>query len=167
MGRVPRSLRRCAYSRFHLRYGDPKEALMKLNNPQSQEHGTELFLNARIDRSPNSNLAALRTFMEKRLPEERGYGLSLRLANRRRVQAGEDYLYDQLLHWPNNQDLRERRRRLYSVLTLKNFRARPALHAGRQAPRPSRLLAASGNWPDFCSDPDLPYNCKAEAAKLG
>lgn len=24
----------------------------------------------------------------------------------------------------------------------------------------------SGDWPDFCSDPDLPYNCKAEAAKL-
>jgi len=24
----------------------------------------------------------------------------------------------------------------------------------------------SGNWPDFCSDPDLPYNCKKEAAKL-
>ena len=24
----------------------------------------------------------------------------------------------------------------------------------------------SGNWPDFCADPDLPYDCKAEAAKL-
>lgn len=23
----------------------------------------------------------------------------------------------------------------------------------------------SGDWPDFCSDPDLPYNCKQEAAK--
>lgn len=25
----------------------------------------------------------------------------------------------------------------------------------------------SGNWPDFCYAPDLPYDCKAEAAKLG
>jgi tetratricopeptide (TPR) repeat protein len=25
----------------------------------------------------------------------------------------------------------------------------------------------SGEWPDFCSEPDLPYDCKAEAAKLG
>ena len=25
----------------------------------------------------------------------------------------------------------------------------------------------SGEWPDFCSDSDLPYNCKAEAAKYG
>jgi len=24
----------------------------------------------------------------------------------------------------------------------------------------------SGKWPDFCSDPDLPYDCKAEAVKL-
>ena len=24
----------------------------------------------------------------------------------------------------------------------------------------------SGNWPDFCDDPRLPYNCKKEAAKL-
>jgi hypothetical protein len=23
----------------------------------------------------------------------------------------------------------------------------------------------SGKWPDFCSDPTLPYNCKKEAAK--
>ena len=26
---------------------------------------------------------------------------------------------------------------------------------------------ASGKWPDFCFDPDLPYDCKTEAAKLG
>jgi tetratricopeptide (TPR) repeat protein len=26
---------------------------------------------------------------------------------------------------------------------------------------------SSGNWPDFCQDPQLPYDCKAEAAKYG
>lgn len=26
---------------------------------------------------------------------------------------------------------------------------------------------SSGKWPDFCGEPDLPYDCKAEAAKLG
>ena len=25
---------------------------------------------------------------------------------------------------------------------------------------------ATGRWPDFCSEPDLPYDCKAGAAKL-
>jgi hypothetical protein len=24
----------------------------------------------------------------------------------------------------------------------------------------------SGEWPDFCFQPDLPYDCKAEAAKM-
>ncbi|HEY5085153.1 MAG TPA: hypothetical protein VII48_11550, partial [Rhizomicrobium sp.] len=24
----------------------------------------------------------------------------------------------------------------------------------------------SGKWPDFCSDPGLPYNCRAEADRL-
>ena len=28
-------------------------------------------------------------------------------------------------------------------------------------------LEGAGHWPDFCSEPDLPYDCKAEAAKLG
>ena len=25
---------------------------------------------------------------------------------------------------------------------------------------------ATGRWPDFCFEPDLPYDCKAEVAKL-
>jgi len=25
---------------------------------------------------------------------------------------------------------------------------------------------SSGKWPDFCSDPGLPYNCQAEARAL-
>jgi hypothetical protein len=24
----------------------------------------------------------------------------------------------------------------------------------------------SGHWPDFCSEPGLPYDCKVEAAKF-
>jgi hypothetical protein len=24
----------------------------------------------------------------------------------------------------------------------------------------------TGKWPDFCLEPDLPYKCQAEAAKL-
>jgi hypothetical protein len=26
---------------------------------------------------------------------------------------------------------------------------------------------SSGKWPDFCNDPQLPYDCKAEAGKHG
>lgn len=31
----------------------------------------------------------------------------------------------------------------------------------------SDFWQATGRWPDFCARPDLPYDCKAEAAKLG
>jgi tetratricopeptide (TPR) repeat protein len=53
---------------------------------------------------------------------------------------------------------------------------RPTLKSFRQSPRfidVTRRFGLlnywrkSGKWPDFCSDPDLPYDCKAEAAKLG
>lgn len=33
-------------------------------------------------------------------------------------------------------------------------------------PRVNQDWLKSGEWPDFCFEPDLPYNCKAEAAKL-
>ena len=25
----------------------------------------------------------------------------------------------------------------------------------------------TGKWPDFCGRPDIPYDCRAEVAKLG
>ena len=53
---------------------------------------------------------------------------------------------------------------------------RPALHKFRQDPRFMAVAkrmglvdywTKSGNWPDFCfKDPDQPYDCKKEAAKL-
>ena len=30
----------------------------------------------------------------------------------------------------------------------------------------TELYFTEALWPDFCSEPDLPYDCKAEAAKL-
>ena len=52
---------------------------------------------------------------------------------------------------------------------------RPPLADLRADPRFMQLAAhlglldywrRSGDWPDFCSDPDLPYDCKKEAARL-
>jgi hypothetical protein len=53
---------------------------------------------------------------------------------------------------------------------------RPTLNRLREKPRFLQIAKlyglldywrTSGNWPDFCSEPDLPYDCKVEAAKLG
>jgi tetratricopeptide (TPR) repeat protein len=149
--------------RFHLRYGDPKEAL-KIEQAQGQEHGIELFLNARIDRSP-ANLAALKTYMEKRLPETGGFGLSYALQTSGEF-GWEEYLYDQLLHWQNTREL-ENVADIYFRPTLKKFRADPRFMQVANRAGLLEFWRRSGKWPDFCADPDLPYDCKAEAAKLG
>jgi hypothetical protein len=53
---------------------------------------------------------------------------------------------------------------------------RPWVAPARRDPRFIRLAKGiglvdywqkSGIWPDFCREPDLPYDCKEEAAKLG
>ena len=52
----------------------------------------------------------------------------------------------------------------------------PAFRTFRYDPRFMRFVArtevldywrSSGHWPDFCREPDLPYDCEAEAAKAG
>jgi hypothetical protein len=76
-----------------------------------------------------------------------------------------DDIYAVLQAWPNDEGM--------AVAVSVFFR--PALAGARRDPRfmqiaqRSGLLTywmKSGRWPDFCSEPDLPYDCKAEAAKL-
>jgi hypothetical protein len=52
---------------------------------------------------------------------------------------------------------------------------RPVTNGARQDPRFLQVAKrlglldywrSTGKWPDFCFAPDLPYECKAEAAKL-
>ena len=47
---------------------------------------------------------------------------------------------------------------------------KPILHDPRFIELANRLgllsfWRSSGAWPDFCQDPDLPYECRAEASK--
>ncbi len=78
----------------------------------------------------------------------------------------EEELFTLLLNWrhPNH------------VNAITGVLFRPALLNVRRDPRMIAVARQiglldfwqqSGVWPDFCADPDLPYNCKAEAAKLG
>ena len=79
--------------------------------------------------------------------------------------GNEDEAYDILMRLPKE------RADQFLLQTL----FRPTLDKLRQSPRFLRIAQhfglvnywrASGNWPDFCADPGLPYDCKAEAAKL-
>jgi hypothetical protein len=51
----------------------------------------------------------------------------------------------------------------------------PPTEALRRDPRFMKLAArlklvqfwkSSGKWPDFCAEPDLPYNCRAKAENV-
>jgi hypothetical protein len=125
--------------------------------------GMELFLKARIEPTPE-NVDRMIAFMNKRTLTAGISGLDFA------IQAnGEfnrlDELFRDIMNWPRPEEL--------SIVTDVFFR--PALRKFRHDPRflqvaqRAGLLAywkQSGIWPDFCSEPDLPYNCKEVAAKI-
>ena len=147
--------------RLHIFYGDPKEALRLLragitNYPPS----IETVLKARIDPSPD-NMARARSLMR----------FSLR--NRPQAPTGP-------LHGYGQSGISDE---LFAILD-------PAIHTDpavfsvlfrppfREFRKDKRFIALAarfgvvdywqrtGVWADFCREPDLPYDCKAEAAKL-
>ena len=154
------SLRDIQY-RFHLRFGDPKEAL-RLGQSFDLGKWGELFLEARAEPT-KANIQALKQYLIPRTGDDVGVlsftAQALGLFNL------NDELYQLVLPWRSGEELAE----------VGDIWFRPALDGFRRDPR-FMLVARkiglldywrkSGNWPDFCRDPDLPYDCKAEAAKL-
>lgn len=152
-----------AQYRFHLRYGDPKKALRMALSEGGSGGGTELYLKARIEPTPD-NVDRMIAYMIKRAPSAGASGLGFV------IQAyGEfdrsDELFRFLMNWPRPKDL--------TLVTDSFFR--PALRKFRhdrrflQVAQRAGLLdywRNSGDWPDFCLEPSLPYDCKIEAAKI-
>lgn len=147
--------------RYHLRYGDPKEAL-KIAQAEGMPEGMELFLRSRMNRDP-ADLAKLRAMINTRIKDLGAGGLSFYIQS-----AGEfgwnDDLFKLLLNWPKAIDLS----------AMADIYFRPQMSGFRNDPRFMKVAARaglvdywrkSGKWPDFCHEP-LPYDCKAEAAKL-
>ena len=151
--------------RLHLRYGDPREALrIDRTGVIANSGGRYLasFLRARIDPSDKNIGQAI---AENRIlfgqhPEAVAH-LSQTLATFGRAEE----LFPILLNW----DRPDRVGFVVDVLF------RPAF---RNVHRDPRMIAIakriglldywrkSGEWPDFCFEPDLPYDCKKEAARL-
>jgi hypothetical protein len=144
-----------------LRYGDPKIALEMLPKVGSLNELNESFLKARIDRSPRNvdHAVSLARTVAQQYPALALYAQTAGEFGR------EDELFDALLHW--------KRTDLASEMGGVLFR--PALRRFRQDPRFMQVADRMGlvkfwrstaNWPDFCYEPDLPYDCEKEAAKL-
>jgi tetratricopeptide (TPR) repeat protein len=146
---------------FHLRYGDP--VIAKRFAPL-QDVGLDLYLNARAEPSAeNADRLAAHLDGFKSRPLASGiYGWA--------IQAlGEVGQVDRILDWVQ-------RTPPDRVADDSYLFFRPALAPLRADPRFMTIAARiglvdywrkSGHWPDFCSQPDLSYNCKALAARNG
>lgn len=147
--------------RFHLRFGDPKEAL-RLGRSYGYGPGIELYLIARADPSP-ANIQAFKAYAIQRTGDNIGV-LSFTSQAFGEFGLTED-LYKIVLPWKNGRELAE----------IGDVWFRPALASFRRDPRFMLVMKKSGHleywrksgkWPDFCFEPGFPYDCKGEAAKL-
>lgn len=120
------------------------------------------FLAARVNPTPEN--------VEWALSDARGFyakepGTIFNLAQTLGAFGREDELYSILLD----------QRHPIDVEAVLDIIFRPALHLFRRDPRFMRVAERlglldywqkSGKWPDLCNEPDLPYDCKREAAKI-
>ena len=150
--------------RFYFRIGDPKIAVQMANDQPSLTPSQMLFIEARANPS-RQNIDKLISFYTSRLDVVANLP-SLNFLSQAFVQFHrENELYKIALNWPKPQELTENT----------DVWFRPAFHEFHRDARFMQLAArtpllrywrTTGKWPDFCFEPDLPYDCKKEALKL-
>jgi DNA-binding winged helix-turn-helix (wHTH) protein/tetratricopeptide (TPR) repeat protein len=163
-----REMRALRY-RMELRYGDPRAALalhdqpdlFDMRNPPT-DRVWATFIRARIDPRPASIDAAVEAFTANfhregsRLP-----GLLQTMGQFGRVEEAYRLLADPAAARPARTAsevlFRSHMQPLLADRRFIAFAARIGL---------LRYWQESGRWPDFCVDPQLPYDCRAEAARL-
>jgi tetratricopeptide (TPR) repeat protein len=153
-----------SWTRFSLemRYGDPRVAL-KLSREGASRAGdtaTEAFLQARI--------APTKANVERAVAEQ--------VAVNRQMPFFITTLVQTLATFGRTQEalqvLLDMKHPEYGGYQSEPF-FRPTMREVRRDPRFMQAMARmglasywrrSGNWPDFCFEPDLPYDCRKEAA---
>jgi tetratricopeptide (TPR) repeat protein len=148
--------------RFHLRYGDPKEAQRIVRSGVNPDYARfESFLEARIDPTKANVDRAVADARAEIGRNPRAVGWLVQAL----AQFGrEDQIYP-IIEGPAGK----------SALYLSDALFRPQFRKFRQDPRFMRSAKNIGlvdywqttqKWPDFCFEPDLPYDCRQEAARL-
>ena len=151
--------------RLALRYGDPAEAL-RLQDSGAVPAGGKLresFLRARTQPTPENieHAIAVARSIYRRTPLSIG-----ELIQTLGEFDREEDLFAILADWRTKDE----------IPYFADVLFRPPMKELWRDPRFMRIgkalgmldyWRASDNWPEFCVDPDLPYDCKAEAAKLG
>lgn len=151
--------------RFQLRFGDPK-ALLNTEDFKKSPPIAQLYYVARANPTP-TNIDRFIDALD-RLHKRRGvHGEDV---------AGHAQAYGELHRENGIYDMIAQVAPGEDISMLAGVVFRPALHKFRQDPRFMMIAkriglvdywTKSGHWPDFCfKDPDQPYDCKKEAAKL-
>jgi tetratricopeptide (TPR) repeat protein len=154
-----------AHYTLSLRFTDPGEAIRLRGSGQLMPASAPWqgsFLAARADRTPAK--------VERALRDARAmYASNWQWISHTAQTFGEfghnDELFNILLNW-NQRD---------GVNFVTDVIFRPPLRNFRRDPRFMQVAErlglldywkSSGKWPDFCSDSDMPYDCKREAADI-
>jgi tetratricopeptide (TPR) repeat protein len=146
--------------RFHLRYGDPAVAL-ELYRTRSSMRIHELTLRARRDPTPANIESAARMARSIFVRFE----AELPLYSQVMAELGrEEEIYASIAELKD--PLAREGTDIYFRPTLKKFREDPRFMLLARRLGLLDYWRTSGHWPDFCFDTDLPYDCKAEAARL-
>ncbi len=151
-----------AWFMFNLRYGDPREALRT-------EGGDHLFWRPQMT---NAFLLARTTPTEKNIDAAVSEAFALK-----RQEGAIELPIETLGTFDRDQEVLplvfneptgesgEIARALFRP-TLRELRYDPRFMQIAQRLSLIDYWRTSGKWPDFCFDPDLPYDCKAEGAKI-
>lgn len=150
--------------RMDLRYGDPKEALAlsrKYTIATSQNPANEKVIQARINPTPENIEAALEA--ERKINRQFPPFIAS-LIQTLAYFGRKDEAIDLLVNYPGKEWIGYNAEVLFRPMMRDVWRD-PRSMAGAAHVGLLHYWKTSGNWPDFCFDPTLPYDCKKEAAK--
>lgn len=147
---------------FHLRFGEPSIAMRHATQNSGPE--LELYLNARQSRSPEP-IARFLTYVRRQRATD-DHDLTYHWAMYAFAEFGQlDEAFATIAQSPPQ---------VVADSAYVLFRGPlAALRHDRRFMAVAKRIGladywrSSNRWPDFCSDPALPYDCKAEAAKHG
>jgi hypothetical protein len=148
---------------LNLRCGDPRIAWQSIQSGDTASGwiGAKNFIEARLDPTPEKVSRAIK---DARAAYSEDPANLHHLVQTLSILKREDALLPLLMTAPIEDA---------AFVTDVTFRpaAREFWHDPRALAYAKRVgllqyWRSSGNWPDFCDDTDLPYDCKKEAAKL-
>jgi adenylate cyclase len=145
------------------RYGDPAEALAYVNSSayEGDVQGTRIYLEARMHPTPANIDRAIRVTREGFRDQPQPAASMMQVLG---MFGRQTELLEFVLSMPPS-----------DIYPIQDILFRPTMRVLWLDPR-SLVLAkrigllqywnSSGKWPDFCSQPNFPYDCRKEAAKL-